>query len=111
MERKINVLYLRPGDEEPREFYVSNDYKTFKALLDDGYIESVTIPQLNCVLLLDEEGKRKELPFNNHAQLYFGPYLNRDDWIVGPVIVTGPIDGDFELTSLKPLTPIEEEDE
>jgi hypothetical protein len=44
MERKINILYLRPGDEKPREFYVSNDYKTFKALLDDGYIESVTIP-------------------------------------------------------------------
>jgi Domain of unknown function (DUF3846) len=98
VEHEIDILYIMPH-AMPVEMTVPNNYEVFKGLLNDGYMESVTISQLGCVLLIDEDGKLKNLPINRAATLMFHPYLLPLDYIVGPCIVTGMVDRGGDFTS------------
>lgn len=100
MEKELTILYIEPG-KPPVQMQIENNYSEFKRLLNDGYLEAVTIHRIHMVLWVDEDGKRKELMPNTAATLLFGEYLKPGDYIVGPCVVTGPADRDGEPTSIK----------
>lgn len=63
-----------------------------------GWIEYVPTRQ-DVTLYCNEEGKIAGLPVNQTATKAFGQEIN-PDYLVGDVIVIGPIDGEGENTSL-----------
>jgi len=62
-----------------------------------GYLESVTL--LDSILLINEEGKLQNLPYNKVASELFHT-INTQDIIVGNAVLVGPVDEDGNFTSL-----------
>ena len=70
----------------------NKDFK-YKELTDliKGNLEIVNLTGIGKILILDEEGKIKNLPINEVATtLYKTNYLNTEDIIVGNVIICNP---------------------
>lgn len=80
-----------------KEFEIINpknnkDFK-YKELTDliKGNLEIVNLTGIGKILILDEEGKIKNLPINKVATtLYKTNYLDTEDIIVGNVIICNP---------------------
>jgi hypothetical protein len=100
------MLIFKPyqGKPEVVEFDRPPDLLDLKRGIGGGYLELVphfkTIPYNGVVMNCDEEGKRKELPTNNAANLHWQEALRRAglpglltadgrlvDYLVGQVIV------------------------
>lgn len=80
-EKRYNLIL---GDGFPQIAVHSDDLKFYQKHIK-GLIEIVNIFQ-DYVLVIDDEGKLKDLPLNIDASLLYGaPGL--EDYIVGPAIV------------------------
>lgn len=78
-------------------------YESLKAALDGGWLEALTGDAWT--MYLDEEGKVKGLPFNAEAtDLWWRlqPQARGRDFLVGPVIVVGPVDDEGYDTDIRP---------
>lgn len=77
-----------------------DDPKAWQALVD-GYLETITMPE--CVMVVNEEGKLRNLPLNIRATDLALDRLRLPgggvDEIRGTAIVTGPDDGEGNFTS------------
>ncbi len=62
-----------------------------------GYLESVTLP--DSILLINEEGKLQNLPYNKVASELFR-VINIQDIIVGDAVLVGPVDEKGNFTEL-----------
>ena len=56
-----------------------------KLYIGGGYIEVIGVP--DGLMVLDEDGKQKRLPFNKLATAVARPVIQTDDFIVGDVLV------------------------
>jgi len=63
----------------------------------NGYLESVTLP--NSILLINEEGKLQNLPYNKVASELFR-IINTNDVIVGNAVLVGPVDNEGNFTQI-----------
>lgn len=66
-----------------------------------GWIEAVSGTMW--VAYLNEEGKLKDLPYNPLADMWMrhhGCHLDKNDYIVGPVVFMGPPDAEGNNTDL-----------
>lgn len=80
---KIKVIIKQPG-QKPYVTHISNSLENLQKTVG-GYIEMVNLGP-GAVLLCDEDGRRKNLPYScNIGKLSF----------VGPVIFAGIEDGEF----------------
>jgi hypothetical protein len=52
-----------------------------KSFIGGGYIELVAMR--DGWLVVDEDGRRKELPYNHHATVLYRHWINTQDYIVG----------------------------
>ena len=70
---KIKAIVKRPGELYGRVTWVSNTLESLQRQVQ-GYIETVTFPDLRIVIICNEEGVIKELPVNCsvHGELFFG---------------------------------------
>lgn len=62
-----------------------------------GWLEFHSLPGLCCNFFINEDGKRLNLQPNARATALcekYGTGLRRDDFIVGPMVIVGPTDGD-----------------
>lgn len=81
---RIKCIIKRPDEPAGHESYIRNDLEAFQSTVD-GYIE--TIPCGDAVIIVNEEGKIRNLPENFR-------YVNvMPDMIHGTVVVVG-IDGE-----------------
>lgn len=76
---RIRVLIKNPG-EKARLWNIENELETLQYIVG-GYIETLTVSD-TLVMIFNEEGKMKDLPFNFY--LYGG-----EDFVVGPCIFAG----------------------
>lgn len=92
--KKVNILFVEP-DSLPIEMEINNDYRTIKGLIG-GLIECPPIFS-DVEIIIDEEGKLKQLPLNriltNQGRIV--------DMLVGPIIIAS-YDEEGEMTSLSP---------
>jgi hypothetical protein len=66
-----------------------------------GYIESVSLPSLDCNSYVNEEGRMKNLDFNGNATRLVHKYgYHRGAHIVGNMVILGPVDKYGEETSI-----------
>ena len=69
-KKQIRVIYKRVGFD-PVEVTIDNELDTMQRMVG-GYIETLTLPGINTVLLFDEDGKLDDraknfdLPWNNY---------------------------------------------
>lgn len=74
---KISVITKRPG-EPPRHVWITNSLSALQKAVG-GYIETITLPN-GVVIICDEEGRLKGLPFNFRTMICD---------FVGPVVICG----------------------
>ena len=56
----------------------------------DGYLEIIGLPNEDALMVLDEDGKRKDKPINTEAtRLYRKNFPHISDFIVGDVLICG----------------------
>lgn len=80
----MKVLLKRDHFSKWEETEVENELEALQALVG-GYIEAITLSR-NLVLLCDEEGRIKGLPYNTRI-------LGEE--LVGPLVVCGTDEGEF----------------
>ena len=80
----IYALVKKPGCK-PETMVVGNDLESLQEVIG-GHLEMVSLPDLDAVMIVDEEGKLKGNPYN---------FTIRNDDIVGTVIFCGVGDEDF----------------
>lgn len=98
MKQGIKAIVARVG-EQPRVEEIIPDLATMQGLVD-GYIETVPlIGDLYGVMVINEEGKLQNLPFNEQATLLANIFT--DDVIVGTAVIVGPYDDDGEFTDVQ----------
>ena len=91
---EIRILVVEPG-KPPVEKKVPNEYETFREIVG-GYIEHYEMPD-GALLVMNEEGKLLNLPFN---RCIFGDDGMLKDFIVGTFAVVAS--GEEDYTSLTP---------
>ena len=56
----------------------------------DGYLEIIGLPKEGVLMVLDEDGKRKDKPINTEAtRLFRQNFPHISDFIVGDVLICG----------------------
>ena len=75
-DKKIRVLIIEPG-KAPYEKQIDNDYRAMQKVVD-GCIEYVDLPEPDCHLYCNDEGKLNGLPGNrrlDHGDIICGKFL------------------------------------
>ena len=80
----IYALVKKPRCK-PETMIVGNDLAALQEVIG-GHLETVWLPDLDAVMIVDEEGKLKDKPYN---------FTIRNDDIVGTAIFCGVGDEDF----------------
>ncbi len=93
---KIKVLYVQPG-KDPREIEIKNKLKALQEAVG-GYIEATYPYKEPVALLVNEEGKTNQLPYNRTLR---DEYNCAIDDIFGDFLVVGIYEED--ICSLTPL--------
>ena len=71
--------------------FVENQLKTLQDAVGGGYVEAITLAD-DLVLWVNEDGKMKQMPFNQAATSIFVKHGRGSDFIAGPVVFTGGTD-------------------
>ena len=82
-ENQILVIIKEPGKAPRVEPLFDNDLKAFQKAVG-GYIETVTLAT-DLVIICNEEGRLKELPYNRLASMFYGEMYHGQP-ILGDVI-------------------------
>jgi hypothetical protein len=88
----INALLVSPDGTAKMVKY--DGYQGMKALFNGGYVEAIRFGP-TCIAMCDEDGKMKGLPRNEVATMLtklVGTPLISHDYLVGPVLIVGPVD-------------------
>ena len=88
----VNALLVSPDGVAKMVKY--NGYKGMKALFNGGYVEAIRFGP-TCIAMCDEDGKMKGLARNEVATMLttlVGTPLIGHDYLVGPVLIVGPVD-------------------
>ena len=87
----MKVIIKRPCDQFGEEATIPNTLEALQEAVG-GYIETVTLPEHNLVLICNEEGKLRDMPYNfTHRQMFGAIPLQYP--IFGTVIACG-VEGD-----------------
>ena len=87
----MKVIIKRPCDQFGEETTIPNTLKALQEAVG-GYIETVTLPERNLVLICNEEGKLRDMPYNFTLRRIRG-VVTVQNAIFGTVIACGA-DGD-----------------
>lgn len=79
--------------------FVENQLKTLQDACGGGYVEAITLAD-DLILWANEDGKSKQMPFNQAATSIFIKHRGGADFIVGPVVFTGGVDEDGETLGI-----------
>jgi hypothetical protein len=79
--------------------FVENQLKTLQDAVGGGYVEAITLAD-DLVLWVNEDGKSKQMPFNQAATSIFIKHRGGSDFIVGPVVFTGGTDEDGDTLGI-----------
>ena len=63
MAKKIKCIVKRPDEQFGHVTWVSDTLENLQKTVG-GYIETVTLPEHNLVLICNEEGKIRDMPYN-----------------------------------------------
>lgn len=88
-EAKENTAVIVAPGEPPRKAILEDHLAVYQEAVG-GYIERV--PGRDCVLIVDEDGQLRQLPFNPQATM-FARSRGLEVTLVGPVAILGPLDG------------------
>lgn len=91
-DNKIRVYIKAPG-KEPELKEIENTLESLQQIVG-GYIETVTLAD-NAVIICNEEGRLRDLPFNCH--IFGGDF-------VGTIIFAGVDEDEFASWSLDPAS-------
>lgn len=90
---KIKVLFIPAEDHLPMEVReVENTLEGFVPLINDGYLQVITLYNPRACMWMDEEGKFKGLQLNQRATILTRQHdagLAHTDFIKGPAFITG----------------------
>jgi hypothetical protein len=75
-------------------------YEAVRAAIGGGWVEQIRVN--GPVLLVDEDGKRKQMPFNRTATELALDNMWLGDYVGGTVVLAGPEDADGAWTSIDP---------
>lgn len=98
-ENEIRVVIIEPG-KGPREETISNTLEAFQKIVG-GYIEVVGLSGKDR-MIINEEGKLNDLPYNVIATNIFQDATHSIDYIVGTAIIAATRGDNF--ASLDPVT-------
>jgi Domain of unknown function (DUF3846) len=103
MKRHLMVLNIPVGKQIT---YTEIDTSLYSYLAKQvmGYVEAIGLEN-ECTMYLNEEGKLDGLPFNRHANSIahaLNRFLPDTDYIVGNVVICGPLNSEGDDTSLTP---------
>lgn len=93
----MKVIIKRPGDQFGEEATIANTLEALQETVG-GYIETVTLPEHNLVLICNEEGSIRDMPYNFTVRRMMlngllSGLLSLQNPIFGTVIACG-VDGD-----------------
>ena len=83
-ETEIRAIIIEPG-KEPREETIPNTLEAFQEIVG-GYIEAVELYGKDRIII-NEEGKLNDLPYNVIATEIFQNATHSTDYIVGTAII------------------------
>jgi hypothetical protein len=89
----VTCLRLSPGACTPSRYTLKNSLKSIQDAVG-GYIEVIPLGPDTC-LVINEDGKMRDLPRNDLATEYFGSALMAGDYFVGEVLCFGTTGADF----------------
>jgi len=97
MSKKIKCIVKRPDEQFGHMTWVSDSLENLQKTVG-GYIETVTLPERNLVLICNEEGSIRNMPYNFTVRRMMlngllSGFLSLQNPIFGTVIVCGT-DGD-----------------
>jgi hypothetical protein len=95
----IQHLILRPGEEPVVQIEESLTYSQIVGIV--GYpIEVINLVAGGAVMYVCEEGKQQGQPRNEHATTIANGALRDGDYVVGTVLIVGPLGAGGKDTSL-----------
>lgn len=97
MSKKIKCIIKRPDEQFGHVAWISDSLKNLQNTVG-GYIETVTLPEHNLVLICNEEGKLRDMPYNFSALCSAHAYDAYVEWreqLFGTVIACGAEGDEF----------------
>ena len=91
MAKKIKCIVKRPDEQFGHVTWVSDSLENLQKTVG-GYIETVTLPEHNLVLICNEEGRIRDMPYNFTLRRMRG-VVTIQNAIFGTVIACG-VEGD-----------------
>ena len=91
MSKKIKCIVKRPDEQFGHVTWISDSLENLQKTVG-GYIETVSIDNHELILIVNEEGKLRDMPYNFNALCAAHAYSAYVEWrerLFGTVIVCG----------------------